>query len=53
VVFLLRAQIRIRRHPDGRRDFQIEHKPGDTKLLTDPLKRIAALLPGSSGASGG
>ncbi len=48
VVFLLRTHIRIRRHPDGRWDFQIEHKPGDTKLLTDLLKRIQALLPGAA-----
>lgn len=47
VVFLLRTHIRIRRHPDGRWDFQIEHKPGDSKLVTDVLKRLAALLPGA------
>ncbi|WP_295430528.1 hypothetical protein [uncultured Thiodictyon sp.] len=51
VVFLLRTHLRIRRHPDGRWDFQIEHKPGDTQLLTDLLRRIQALLPGT-GAGG-
>jgi len=50
VGFLLRTHIRFRRHPDGRWDFQIEHKPGDTKLLTDLLRRIQALLPGTGPA---
>jgi hypothetical protein len=52
VAFLLRTHLRLRRHPDGRWDFQIEHKPGDTKLLTDLLKRIQALLPGAAPGDG-
>jgi len=52
VVFLLRTHLRIRRHKDGSWDLLVEHKPGDSRLVTDLLKRISALLPGS-GAGGG
>jgi hypothetical protein len=49
VVFLLRTHLRIRRHPDGRWDLLVEHKPGDSNLITDLLKRLAGLLPDAEG----
>ena len=52
VVFLLRTHLRIRRHKDGNWDLLVEHKPGDSRLVTDLLKRLSALLPGSA-ADGG
>jgi len=50
VAFLLRTHIRCKRRADGKWEFLIEHKPADSKLLTQLLKRLAALLPEDSGA---
>ncbi len=47
--FLLRTHIRFKRRADGKWEFQIEHKPADSKLLTQLLKKLAALLPGGTG----
>lgn len=45
IVFLLRSHIKVKRHSDGRLEFLFEHKPADSKLLTQLLERLSALLP--------
>lgn len=45
IVFLLRSHIKVKRHNDGRLEFLFEHKPADSKLLSQLLDRLAALLP--------
>ena len=48
VTFLLRTHIRFKRRADGKWEFLVEHKPADSKLLTQLLEKLAALLPGDS-----
>ena len=50
LAFLLRTHIRFKRRADGKWEFLIEHKPADSKLLTQLLKKLAAQLPGDSDA---
>ncbi len=45
--FLLRTHLRIKIGSGGKWDVQIEHKPGDTKLVTELLKKVGALISGS------
>jgi len=46
VAFLLRTHIRFKRRADGKWEFLVEHKPADSKALTQLLKKLAAQLPG-------
>ncbi len=48
VTFLLRSHIQFKRRADGKWEFQIEHKPVDSKLLTQLLNKLATLLPGET-----
>ena len=45
VTFLLRTHIKYTRKPDGKWTFHIEHKPTDSRILSQLLTKIAALLP--------
>ena len=40
VAFLLRTHLKIRRNTSGKWEFLIEHKPGDSKLLTRVLTKL-------------
>lgn len=51
--FLLRTHIRFKRRPDGTWEFLIEHKPADSKRLTELLKKLAPLLPGGDASGPG
>ncbi len=46
-VFLLRSHIKIKRSPEGKREFLIEHKPGDNELLTRVIGSLQKLLSGN------
>lgn len=41
VAFLLRTRLRVKRDRDGKWDVLIEHKPGDSKFVSQVLERIA------------
>ena len=43
VVFLLRSHIKIKRHPDGRWEFDYEHKQIDDELLTKLIDKLKSL----------
>ena len=45
VTFLLRTHIKYARKSNGQWIFQIEHKPADSKILTQLLNKLATLLP--------
>jgi hypothetical protein len=45
VVFLLRTHIKFIRKSDQSWEFQVEHKPNDSKTLTTLLNKLSALLP--------
>jgi len=49
ITFLLRTHIRFKRHADGTWELEIEHKPADSKLLTQLLQKLSSLLPGGEG----
>lgn len=42
--FLLRTHLRIKRSSGGKWEFLVEHKPGDSQLVTQLLAKIAGLL---------
>jgi hypothetical protein len=46
VVALLRTHVEYHRNPGGTSKLKIIHKPIDSKLLTELLKKISSLLPG-------
>jgi hypothetical protein len=43
VVFLLRSHIKIKRHPDGRWEFDYEHTQIDDELLTKLIDTLKSL----------
>jgi hypothetical protein len=43
-VFLLRTHLRIKRSSGGKWEFLVEHKPGDSQLVSQLLAKIADLL---------
>ncbi len=45
--FLLRTHLRIKIGSGGKWIVQIEHKPGDTKFVTELLKKVGALISGN------
>ena len=47
IVVLLRSHIKYHKKSDGAWEFKIEHKPADSKVITDFLKKIISFLPGS------
>ncbi|MBK1648394.1 hypothetical protein [Rhabdochromatium marinum] len=49
ITFLLRTHIRFKRRADGKWEFEIEHKPAESKLLTQLLQKLSGLLPGGEG----
>lgn len=52
MLFLLRAHIQLTRTPDGKWDFQFEHKPADNDLLQKVLDTLKGFL-GGTGAKAG
>lgn len=48
VAFLLRTHLKLERTTTGKWKFLIEHKPGDSKLLTSLLKKLEDWMSGSN-----
>lgn len=48
VAFVLRTHIKLERTATGQWKFLIEHKPGDSKLLTALLKKLEAWIGGGN-----
>lgn len=48
VIVLLRTHIEYQRNPNGTSKFKIMHKPLDSKMLTELLKKLSAFLPGDN-----
>ena len=48
VAFLLRTHIKIERTTYGKWTFVVEHKPGDSKMLTGLLKKLEEWLGGGT-----
>lgn len=46
IAFLLRTHIKIKRGGTGKWEILVEHKPGDSKLLTSILKKISMWIDG-------
>lgn len=46
IVVLLRTHVEYHRNPDGTSKLKIVHKPVDSKLLKELLKKVSLLLPG-------
>jgi len=45
IVILLRSHIKYHKKSDGSWEFKVEHKPADSKLITEFLKKISSFLP--------
>jgi hypothetical protein len=45
--FLLRTHLRIKIGSGGKWEVQIEHQPGDTKSVTELLKKVGTLISGN------
>ena len=45
IVILLRTHIKYQRKSDGDWEFKVEHKPADSKLVAEFLKKVCSFLP--------
>ena len=45
IIILLRSHIKYHKRSDGTWEFKVEHKPADSQLITEFLKKISSFLP--------